>query len=133
MGYLIDSGIFIAVERGHLTLDMVEGKAAGEVMFMSVVTLSELWHGVHRASSVERSVRRTEAIQKALRVAPTLNIDPGVAQRHARLWAYLAERGELIGVNDSWIAATALFHDLTVVTRNVREFHRVPGLRYEVW
>jgi tRNA(fMet)-specific endonuclease VapC len=133
MGYLIDSGIFIAVERGLLTLDMVEEKSRGEVMFMSVVTLSELWHGVHRASSEERAARRVDAIRRAVRVAPTLDIDAGVAKRHAEIWAHLAGRGEMVGVNDSWIAATALFHGLTVVTRNAREFHRVPGLIHEVW
>ncbi len=133
MGYLIDSGIFIAVERGLLTLDMVEEKSRGEIMFMSVVTLSELWHGVHRASSEERAARRMDAIQRAVRVAPALDIDAGVAKRHAEIWAHLVQRGEMIGVNDSWIAATALFHGLKVVSRNVREFHRVPGLSYEVW
>ena len=100
MGYLIDSGIFIAVERGLLTLDMVEEKSRGEVMFMSVVTLSELWHGVHRASSEERAARRVDAIRRAVRVAPTLDIDAGVAKRHAEIWAHLAGRGEMVGVND---------------------------------
>jgi hypothetical protein len=41
----------------------------------------------------------------------------------------LKERGELIGANDLWIAAAALRHGEALVTRNARDFHRVPGLQ----
>lgn len=133
MGYLIDSGVFIAVERGTVKLDHLAEQAAGENLFMSVVTLSELWHGVHRADTLARAARRAAAIEKALKVVPVLDIGSGIARRHAALWAELASKGDMIGIHDSWIAATALHHDLVVVTRNVREFHRVPGLSHEVW
>lgn len=39
----------------------------------------------------------------------------------------------MIGVHDSWIAATCIALNLTLVTANVREFNRVPGLRVENW
>jgi tRNA(fMet)-specific endonuclease VapC len=52
-----------------------------------------------------------------------------VARAHADAWAQLAQRGELIGAHDLWIAATALAHGLAVFTGNVNEFRRIPGLR----
>jgi tRNA(fMet)-specific endonuclease VapC len=52
-----------------------------------------------------------------------------VARLHAQIWAELAERGELVGLHDLWIAATALAHGFGVATRNRTEFERVPGLR----
>jgi predicted nucleic acid-binding protein len=48
---------------------------------------------------------------------------------HADVWAQLARRGELIGAQDLWIAATALAHGLAVATGNADEFRRIPGLR----
>ena len=49
------------------------------------------------------------------------------------LRADLRRTGQLIGPNDTMIAATALVHKLTLVTHNTRQFNRVPGLRIEDW
>jgi predicted nucleic acid-binding protein len=59
---------------------------------------------------------------------PVLEATREVCWRYGELHRYLRTNGLLIGTNDLWIAATALAHDLPVVTRNVREFKRVPGL-----
>jgi predicted nucleic acid-binding protein len=64
---------------------------------------------------------------------PILEIDLAVARTHAALWGGLTQRGEMIGVHDSWIAATCVARDLTLVTANMREFGRVPGLKVENW
>lgn len=55
-----------------------------------------------------------------------------VARIHAQLCADLDAQGQTIGANDVIIAATALAHDLTVITGNVRHFERVAGLRVVV-
>jgi tRNA(fMet)-specific endonuclease VapC len=52
---------------------------------------------------------------------------------HGQIRGYLKTAGTPIGPYDSLIAATALAHDLTLVTHNVREFSRVQGLRIEDW
>ena len=52
-----------------------------------------------------------------------------VARVHADIWAELADRGDLIGAHDLWIAATALTHGLGLATRNAADFQRVPALR----
>jgi hypothetical protein len=54
-----------------------------------------------------------------------------VSRVHAEVWADLAERGEVIGAHDLWIAATSA-HVLGVTTRNVSEFGPVPGPRVVV-
>lgn len=51
-----------------------------------------------------------------------------VSWRYGRLFRYLRDNGMLIGSNDLWIAATALVHGMPLVTRNLGEFGRVPGL-----
>lgn len=54
--------------------------------------------------------------------------DPEVAWRYGRLYRHLRDQGRLIGTNDLWIAATALIHELPLVTRNASVFRRVPDL-----
>jgi tRNA(fMet)-specific endonuclease VapC len=57
-----------------------------------------------------------------------LVMDEPVARRYREIYRDLKPRGELIGANDLWIASTALAHGASLVTRNTREFARVPGL-----
>jgi tRNA(fMet)-specific endonuclease VapC len=52
-----------------------------------------------------------------------------VARVHAEVWSELAARGDVLGAHDLWIAATALTHGFGVVTLDVADFERVPGLR----
>ncbi|MFN0079132.1 MAG: type II toxin-antitoxin system VapC family toxin [Prosthecobacter sp.] len=56
-----------------------------------------------------------------------------VSWRYGEIYRQLKPQGTLIGGNDMWIAATALVHNLTVVTNNVDEFSRVKGLRVRTY
>jgi tRNA(fMet)-specific endonuclease VapC len=58
-----------------------------------------------------------------------LESDAQVAWEYGRAFRFLSDNGMLIGTNDLWIAAAAIAHDLPLVTRNEREFRRVPKLR----
>ncbi len=102
---------------------MIEEDAA-----ISVITVSELLHGVHRAHGAIRSKRRAFVEHLLATVEPVPITEP-VARVHAEVWAELAGRGEVVGAHDLWIAATALTHGLGVATLNVADFGRVPGLR----
>ncbi len=133
MGILIDTSIFIAVERGKLPPEIFENKAGDTLFYLSVITTSELWHGFHRADTEARATKRLAYIKRINERMPALDIDEVVARENARLRAGLESQGKMIGINDSWIAATALAYGLKVVTRNEGEFNRVPGLVVEVW
>jgi tRNA(fMet)-specific endonuclease VapC len=62
-----------------------------------------------------------------------LSPDDAVAHHYAEIRAELRSRGQLLADNDLWIAATALAHDLTLVSRNTRHFGRIRGLKlYQV-
>jgi len=77
--------------------------------------------------------RRSAFVEGVLGSFPLLPIEIATARMHARLWADLAAQGQLIGVHDLWIAAACLSHGLSLVTSNLREFRRVPGLDVEDW
>ncbi|MGH7566343.1 MAG: PIN domain-containing protein, partial [Gemmatimonadota bacterium] len=64
---------------------------------------------------------------------PILPVDLVSARAHARLWAELAATGRPLGPHDLWLAAACLAHGLVMVTADVREFARVPGLLVEAW
>lgn len=97
-------------------------------MAISVITVSELLHGVHRATGPTRA-SRTAYVEGLLGALPAVPVDTTVARVHADLWAHLTLDGEMIGVHDLWIAATAVAHGFALASRNAREFGRVPGLR----
>lgn len=95
---------------------------------MSVITVSEPLHGVHRASGAQRA-RRRAFVEHLLGGMRAIEITDQVARVHAEIWSQLAAKGRLIGAHDLWIGATSLAHGMGIATRNADEFHRVPGLR----
>lgn len=133
MGLLIDTSVFIQLERSRTDVAAVLAPWATEELFLSCVTASELLHGLHRASDPGIRLRRSAYIEAVLEQMPVLPIDLTVARTHAQLWAELASSGQLIGPHDLWLAATSISLGLGLLTVNRREFQRVPGLRVECW
>jgi tRNA(fMet)-specific endonuclease VapC len=133
MGVLIDASILIEAERGRLDLAAELASRPDDEFHLSVVTASELLHGVHRATRAEVQATRAAFVEAVLDRFPMLDVDLGTARAHARLSAELATSGRLVGAHDLWLAAACLAHGLRIVTGNVREFRRVPGLVVEEW
>lgn len=128
MAVLIDTDHLIEIERGSVRAETLEARIAGEVRSISVVTMSELLHGVFRASGARRA-SRLAFVERILTGVECLPIDGTVARLHAAIGANLARAGDAIGIHDLWIAATALAHGVGVATHNGRDFRRVPSLR----
>lgn len=130
---MIDASILIEHERGRLDLDANVGGRDADEFFLSVVTASELLHGVHRAPDARTRGRRSAFVETILERFPLLPVDLATARAHARMSADLAAAGSLIGPHDLWLAAACLAHGLSMATANTREFERVPGLTVENW
>ncbi len=96
--------------------------------YISAITASELLVGVQRADSEARRVRRSSFVEGVLAAIPVLDFTLEVARTHAEILAILSSRGELIGAHDLIIAATALSAGHALLTTDLDEFHRVPGL-----
>jgi tRNA(fMet)-specific endonuclease VapC len=124
---LIDTDLLIDLERGAGN-PAVEEHLGDEDRAISVITVSELLHGVLRATGARRTQRRA-FVEYLLAGLQPIPITEPVARVHADIWADLANRGEPIGAHDLWIAATALAHGLGLATRNASDFERVTGLR----
>jgi predicted nucleic acid-binding protein len=128
MGALIDSSVLIAVERGALELEAAIAGFEDDDVALSVITASELLHGVHRARTERQRTRREAWVEGVLASFPVLAFDLLAARLHARLSAKLAATGTALGAHDLVIAATALSRGLGVITRDERSFPMIPGL-----
>jgi len=128
--YLLDTNICIYVINARpaaVLARFVEHEVDG--LGISAITASELYWGVCKSGSV----RNRTTLEKFLSPLAVLDYDLGAARKYGELRAYLEQQGTPIGPLDQQIAAHALALDVTLVTNNVREFERVPGLRLENW
>ena len=125
MAVLIATDLLIDLEKGN---DAVESLLGEEERAISVITASELLHGVLRAQGSTRA-RRQAFVEHLLAGLQAIPITEPVARIHADIWSGLTDRGEPIGAHDLWIAATAIAHGLAIATRNHTHFDRIPGLR----
>jgi tRNA(fMet)-specific endonuclease VapC len=125
MAVLIDTSVLVNAERRGRALDQAIGDQDRAI---SVITASELLHGVHRAQAGAVRARRAAFVEHVISAIEPLPVTTAIARAHAELWAELENDGNLIGAHDLWIAATALSHGMDVATANTRDFGRVPGL-----
>ncbi|WP_250148101.1 type II toxin-antitoxin system VapC family toxin [Halomonas jincaotanensis] len=95
----------------------------------SIIVAAELRYGAIKSNSAKLA-ERIDLILSALEILP---LEPPADHQYASLRHHLRRQGSPIGPNDLLIASQALTNDLTVITANVREFSRVPGLKVENW
>jgi len=132
VGILIDASVLIDFERGRLDLERrIHGRELDCVL--SVVAVSELLHGVHRAVDPHIRTRRLALVEGLLLRFSLEPIDLHITRVHAQMWANLAARGIGMAAHDRWLAATCLARNHSIATANLREFTRVPGLSIEHW
>jgi len=132
VGTLIDTSVIIRAEReGVGVLDPIGDRS--DSAFLSVISVSELLHGVWRAKDEGTRTRRNAFVEAVLREFTIIDIDSAVARIHAQIWAEQKASGLMIGAHDLWLAATCIAHGFSIATANVREFSRIRGLQVEVW
>lgn len=126
MAVLIDTDVLVEFERGgdQGPLDDAVGEQDRAI---SVITVSELLHGVKRATGARRA-QRSAFVEHLLSGMHAIPITEPIARVHAEIWSQLAQDGNMIGAHDLWIAATGVAHGYGVATHNQADFERVPGL-----
>ncbi len=131
MIYLLDSNVCIHLLNGrHTTLIQRFRQYDPRQTVLCSMVKAELMRGALRSQRVELNLERLAIFFAPLKSLP---FDDSAAEHFARVGAELMKRGTPIGPNDLVIAATALAHQVTLVTHNTAEFSRVPGLRLEDW
>jgi tRNA(fMet)-specific endonuclease VapC len=125
--YLLDTNIVIAL----LVKDAaVAGRvAAAPAVYVSATVLGELYFCARKSGRVVTNVQRVDDFARGISI---LTCDWVTAQHYGIIRNALRAAGRPIPENDTWIAATALQHDLILVTRDVH-FQHVPNLSVESW
>jgi predicted nucleic acid-binding protein len=130
VGWLIDTSVWIAVERGALSAADIHAVTRREPVYLSPVNVAEIQFGVEllvagpqkqRAASMLRRLRRKLQLRITLETAETFGRLAAAIRR--------AGRDPHVRVNDLWLAAQAIQRGFSLLTSNARDFRDVPGLR----
>jgi predicted nucleic acid-binding protein len=129
MGVIIDTSVWIDVERGRLAPADVAAITGVEPVYLAPPVLAELEYGVHRARTADQRHKRAAAVAR-IRKKPCLVIDAETGITFGRLAADLdtAGRPSTHRIQDLWLAALSVQHNLKVLTQNPKDFQGIPGL-----
>jgi len=132
MALILDTSIIIDYERRASDIHALASRKPQEAIRLSVITAAELLHGVHRADSAGRRMRRSSFVEDVLTRFPIIDFDLAIARIYSEVWATLEKRGTRVSAHDLIIAATALFYQESVATFDKRDFTKIPGLLVEL-
>lgn len=129
--YFIDSNILIGFLRGTLqSACHCLMKSDTSLYKVPAIVKGELLVGVEKSQRPAEERFKVDTLLLPFEIVP---FDSSCAVQYARIRAQLEREGRRIGTNDCMIAATAVAHSAVLVTNNVNEFKRVPGLAIECW
>ena len=125
--YLLDTNILIALIAGEVSV--TQAVAGAPAVFVPAIALGELYYGARKSA---RPGQTLQIIERLGASAAVLSCGAETAQRYGALKARLRASGTPLPENDLWIAALALEHDLTLVTRDAH-FALVPEISTVTW
>ena len=127
---MLDTNIVIYILKRRQLEILSTFNANANRMAISSITLAELTHGAEKSDRVTENLEVIDNFCSRLEVLP---YGEKAAQHYGAIRADLEKLGQPIGVNDIHIAGHARSEGLALVTNNVSEFERVPGLELENW
>jgi predicted nucleic acid-binding protein len=138
VSFLLDTNIVSEWARPHPNAGVVAWLADADEdrVFVSVVTLAELRHGIERLAAGRRRNRLEEWLSDDLPLrfeGRILPIDPAIADAWGKVVARRESNGRPVAIMDAFIAATAEVHELTLVTRNTADFEQSVGSLLNPW
>ncbi len=135
MSYLIDTNVISELRRPFPDTGVVEwfSQRPASSLFLSVLTLGEIRKGVEKLKNKHQQIELIDWLENDLLIffsGRILSIDSAVADRWGRL---VAGAGRTVSAIDSLLAATAVEHDLSLVTRNIKDFEGLAVTTYNPW
>jgi predicted nucleic acid-binding protein len=133
VGWLIDTSVWIAVERGALGAADIHAITRQDPVYLSPVNVAEIRFGVEMLRAGPQKQRAT-AMLRRLRRKPQLRITVETSETFGTLAAKLKKAGRdpHVRVNDLWLAAQAIQRDFRLLTSNAKDFADIPGLQVVV-
>jgi predicted nucleic acid-binding protein len=133
VGFLIDTNLWIAIERGKISAADIHAITKQEPVYLSPVNVAEVRFGIELMSDSRQKQRAMGSLRR-MRRKPLLRITGETAEVFGILAAKLtkAGRGAAFRIQDIWLAAQAMQRDFTLLTANAKDFKDVPGLKFVV-
>lgn len=129
MAFLFDIDAISELLRPHPAVKYIQWllRVPREDQFTSAVVIGELYKGAYRSRAREHHLKNIE--QRVLPAVVVLPYDVATAKVFGQLRARLEESGNILPDADIQIAATAVYHDIELVTGNLRHFSRIVDLK----
>jgi hypothetical protein len=130
VGWLIDTNIWIAVERGVLAAADIHAITRQDPVYLSPVNIAEMQFGLEMLKPGAMRQKAAAALRR-LRRKPQLRITIETGEVFGVLAAKLKKAGRDADfrINDLWIAAQTIQRDFTLLTSNSKDFADIPGLK----
>ena len=126
MKYLVDSDYVADYLKGRTPSTDLLNTLLQDGIAISMITFAEVYEGIYYGHN---RAHYTHIFQQFLQGVSVLGITRSIAKQYARMRGELGRKGQLIDQPDLFIAATAIYHKLTLVTRNIKDYQRIPNLK----
>jgi tRNA(fMet)-specific endonuclease VapC len=125
--YLLDTNIIIALVANDTAV--LQRFADASEIFIPCIVVGELYYGARRSNRISENVAQVDELAASNVI---LDCDLETARHYGRIKDNLRQKGHPVPENDLWIAALALQHDLTLVSRDTH-FDHISALNLEAW
>lgn len=129
MKYLLDTNVLISLFKNKYGIRDAILTVGRKQCVISTLTIGELLVGAYKG----KDVRQRNEVEKTKELFSTIPVSEAIIDVYARTRATLELQGIRIDDIDLLIASTAIYHNLIVVTHNVKHFDRIPGLQVTDW
>ena len=126
MKYLVDSDYVADYLKGRTPSTDLLNTLLQDGIAISMITFAEVYEGIYYGHN---RAHYTHIFQQFLQGVSVLGITRSIAKQYAFMRGDLGRKGQLIDQPDLFIAATATYHNLILVTRNMKDYERIPNLR----
>lgn len=126
MKYLVDTDWVVAYLKAQPPAHQVLPSLVQDGLGISLITYGEIYEGIYYGRNAQR---HEQGFLNFLRGVAVLPPNRTIMERFAQIRGDLRAQGQIIGDFDILIGATTLYHNLTLITSNVRHFNRIPDLK----
>lgn len=126
MTYLVDSDYVADFLKGRQNVLPLFQQLVPHGIAISIITFAEVYEGIYYG---QNRAQHEHGWRQFLHTTSVLGLSRPIAKRYGIIRGDLAHKGQLIDQPDLFIAATAIHHNLTLVTRNRKDFDRIPNLK----
>ncbi len=127
--YLLDTCVCISMFRNEGKVRETLLNVGVENCYISEITIAELYFGLAKASDKKRKLEDIREVQRLFRIIPAYSS----FKEYGEIRLSLEHTGQRVDQFDLLIGATAMHHELTLVTSNLKHFERMQGLEIENW